>query len=153
MNKFGQLKTPSTFKRFDPVSELYYAAVRYFKNLGNVPEYTSMSGQTEAKKTKWIDGFPVITTWVDPVQYACQKNVILGIGDTNTHADKNLPGASNSTNGPSKPSAVTADTTVNAVAATNKVGDLEGISNLGTTYPYNGCCNSNSALILSLIHI
>ena len=151
LNKFGQL-SPGNFKTYDPVSELYYSAVRYFKNLGNVPEYTNVGSANTATKTKWADGFPVITSWPDPIQYACQKNVILGVGDVNTHADKNLPGASNSTNEPSKPSAVTADTTVNAVAATNKVGDLEGISNLGTTYPYNGCCNSNSALIAGLAY-
>ncbi len=53
INKFGEL-TPSgtyTFKSHDPVSELYYAGVRYFKNLGNVPEYTDMSGATTATKT------------------------------------------------------------------------------------------------------
>ena len=26
---------------YDNVSELYYAAVRYFENLGNVPEWTN----------------------------------------------------------------------------------------------------------------
>lgn len=41
------------------------------------------------------DNFPVITDWSnkDPIIYACQKNVILGIGDVNTHEDRNLPAA------------------------------------------------------------
>jgi type IV pilus assembly protein PilY1 len=32
------------------------------------------------------------------------------------------------------------------------VGTLEGIASLGTTYPYNGCCNDNSALIAGLAY-
>lgn len=152
LNKFGQLNTPSTFKTYDPVSELYYAAVRYFKNLGNVPEYTNVGSANAATKKTWADGFPVITDWKDPIQYACQKNVILGIGDVNTHADKNLPGPTGTKNEPTKPAAVSADTTVDAVAATNKVGDLEGISSLGTTENYGGCCNNNSALIAGLAY-
>ena len=73
VNKFGEL-APSgtyTFKSHDPVSELYYAAVRYFKNLGNVASYTDMSGGDQPTRTKWIDGFPVITNWTDPIQYSC----------------------------------------------------------------------------------
>ncbi len=39
--------------------------------------------------------FPVITDWDDPIRYACQSNVVLGIGDTHTNQDKNLPGNTN----------------------------------------------------------
>ena len=95
LNKFGQI-TPGTYKTYDPVGELYYAALRYFKKLGNVPEYTAMGSATATTKATWIDGFPVITDWKDPIQYSCQKNFILGIGDVNTHADRNLPGATGS---------------------------------------------------------
>ena len=156
LNKFGQI-TPGTssYKTYDPVSELYYAAIRYFKNLGNVPEWTSMGGASVATKTTWVDGFPVITTWDDPIQYSCQRNFVLGIGDVNTHADKNLPGSTPTTNEPAKPAAVTADTSVNAVTATNKVGVLHGNglgSTLGNTNPFGGCCNNNSALMAGLAY-
>ena len=150
LNKFGQI-TPGSYKTYDPVGELYYAALRYFKKLGNVPEYTSMSGQSTATKTTWIDGFPVITDWQDPIQYSCQKNFILGIGDVNTHADRNLPGATGSSE-PSKPAMVTADTTVDALVATNKVGALHGIGNIGNTQGYGGCCNNNGALMAGLAY-
>lgn len=150
LNKFGQI-TPGSYKTHDPVGELYYAALRYFKNLGNVPEYTSMSGQTAATKTTWIDGFPVITDWKDPIQYSCQKNFVLGIGDVNTHADRNLPGATGSSE-PGKPAMVTADTTVDALVATNKVGALQGIGNIGNTQGYGGCCNNNGALMAGLAY-
>jgi len=97
LNKFGQLS--NIYKRFDPVGELYYTALRYYKKLGSVPEYVAgASGQNA-----WIDGFPVITDWKDPIQYSCQKNFILGIGDVNTHADRNLPGASGNSEPGRKP--------------------------------------------------
>src|ERR1019366_7482229 len=38
------------------------------------------------------DGFPVIKTWDDPVQYSCQKNYIITMGDSHTWCDKRLPG-------------------------------------------------------------
>jgi type IV pilus assembly protein PilY1 len=152
LNKFGQI-TPGSYKTYDPVGELYYAALRYYRNLGNVPEWTSMTGANTATKTTWIDGFPVITNWDDPILYWCQRNFILGIGDVNTHADKNVPGNAGSTNEPAKPASVTADTSVNAVTATNKVGQLHGLgSTLGTQENYGGCCNNNSALMAGLAY-
>lgn len=150
LNKFGQ---GGSYKIYDPVGELYYAAVRYFKNLGNVGAWTDMTAATPATRATWLDGFPVINTWDDPIKYSCQKNYILGIGDVNTHADKNQPGATPTGNEPAKPSAVSSDTTVDAVAATNKVGALEGLgASLGTANPYNGCCNNNSALIAGVAY-
>ena len=152
LNKFGEIN-PGSYKTYDPVSELYYAAVRYFKNLGNVPEWTAPGSANVATKTTWVDGFPVITNWDDPIQYSCQKNYILGVGDVNTHADKNVPGSTPNGNEPAKPSSIVSDTTVNAVTATDKVGSLEGLgSGLGSTNPYNGCCNNNSALIAGLAY-
>ncbi len=132
VNKFGQI-TPGSYKTYDNVSELYYAALRYYKNLGNVPEWTSAAGASVATKTTWVDGFPVITSWDDPIQYACQRNFILGIGDVNTWLDKNLPGNTGNNGEPSKPAAVTADNSVDAKVATDKVGSLHGLgANLGS---------------------
>lgn len=150
LNKFGQI-TPGSYKTYDPVGELYYTALRYFKKLGNVPEYSSMGSADTATKTTWIDGFPVITDWQDPIQYSCQRNFILGIGDVNTHADRNLPGATGSSE-PSKPSLVSADATVDALAATNKIGTLHGIGNIGNTQNYGGCCTNNGALMAGLAY-
>lgn len=120
LNRFGQM-TEAQHKSLDPVSELYYAALRYLKNLGNVPEYTNNASDTHK------DGFPVITQWDDPISYQCQANVVLGIGDVYTHRDKNLPGTTPADGEPAKPSLITADTSVDVVAATAKVAELEGI--------------------------
>ena len=157
LNKFGQL-TNNTHKSFDPVSELYYTAIRYIKNQGNVSSYTTATPAHDRKPSpetlqRWADGFPAITGWQDPVQYSCQKNVILGIGDTNTHADRNLPGGARSNNEPSLPTEVSDDDTVNVATATSKVGELEGVdTKANTNTQFGGCCNNNSAYIAGLAY-
>lgn len=168
LNKFGQI-TPGDYKGFDPVSEMYYAAQRYLRGLDNVPEYTDIASTTSAAdKQRFVDGFPVITDWTvnkgindlyrkPAVQYYCQKNFILGIGDIYTHRDKNLPGNGRGSNArygteePALPSSVNSDTAVDAIAATNKVGVLQGLgATLGANNNYSG--RNNSAGIAGLAY-
>jgi len=151
LNKFGELNA-YTHKSIDPVSELFYTSLRYFKNQGNVEAYSTASpghnsSPNNATKDRWHDGFPVITNWNDPIEFACQRNVILGIGDVNTHRDKNLPGNSNNSEEPSKPTEVQNDDTINVVTATNKVAALEGIT---INTPFTG--RNNSAYIAGLAY-
>ena len=102
------------------------------------------------------DGFPVITTWDDPIQYRCQKNFIVGINDANPWLDKELPGtffttptitgAASSTvtltagdyGPPSNP-----DPDINVTTLTNTVGDLEGLN--GTSWVSSGTWASGTA--------
>lgn len=159
LNKFG-LTAPG-YKSYDPVSELYYTASRYFRNKGNVPAYTSSANST------MVDGFPVITTWDDPIKYSCQSNFIIGIGDTNTHADANLPGSTiRSSNEPSLPTEVSndnstlygsVDTATNTdnltdvKKSTNQIGNMEGLGNLGQQYtPW--CCNNNTFFMAGIAY-
>ncbi|MFM2056767.1 MAG: hypothetical protein RLY71_1152 [Pseudomonadota bacterium] len=132
LNRFGL--SSKSYKSYDPVSELYYAALRYYRNLGDVPAYSSLAGAgSAATLSTWVDGFPVITDWRDPLLYSCQKNFILGIGDVNTHRDANLQGSTiRSSDEPAMPSEVSSDTAVNVKTATDMVGQLEGIANLGS---------------------
>ncbi|MBV1790119.1 hypothetical protein KQ940_18845 [Marinobacterium sp. D7] len=134
INKFEELLTDQdeyTFKSYDPVSELYYAATRYFRGLAEVDSYSSFtpsyySSPDNVTKEKWADGFPIITGWTDaddskdPIQYSCQKNAILGIGDVNTWNDRNLPGNSYGATAPS-------DADINVASLLAKVESLEGI--------------------------
>lgn len=93
LNKFGL--TAKAYKHFDPIGELYYESLRYLQGqAAPTPGYADLNAfsATPADKVRYKDGFPVITNWTDPVQYQCQKNIILGIGDVNTHSDRNLPG-------------------------------------------------------------
>jgi len=155
LNQFG--RSSQAYKYYDPVSELYYAATRYLRNLGNVSEYSDLTrynggASTLAQRTAMKDGFPVITNWTDPILYYCQQNFVLGIGDTNTNQDKDVPGnTANRSNEPTMPSAVAADP-INAVTATNKVGVLDGIgASIGNTNNYNS--SSNSAYMAGLAYL
>ncbi|MDY4285421.1 PilC/PilY family type IV pilus protein [Xanthomonas sp. LF06-19] len=148
LNKFEELTT-SPAKSFDPVSELYYAAIRYFKNLGNVASYSTLSSNLGTAKVQ-ADYFPVITNWDDPIRYNCQVNAILGIGDVNTHRDKNLPGnTAYRDDEPSMPPEVAADTSVNVITSTQKVLAMEGLS---TTISNSWTGRNNSAFIAGLAY-
>ncbi len=133
------------YKSFDPVGELFYESLRYFKNLGRTPEYAD--GLSDADK----GGFPVITAWEDPIQYSCQQNFIVGINDAYPWMDKKLPGThftsptyrgvsieevvlgkgtswettfvTNDYGEPSNP-----DPDIDVTALTNEVGTLEGLN-------------------------
>ena len=129
LNKFGQ--SSQKYKAYDPVSELYAEAVKYFKGLKPTASYVSNINATQR------DGFPVFTEWNDPAMDAkypsqgalsCKKNYILGIGDINTNYDRNLSGG----DGP-----IPSDVDVNMAGNTAKgwtdiVGSLEGRANLGS---------------------
>jgi len=129
LNKFGEYG--QTYMTYDNVSELYYSAVRYFENLGNVPEWTNGATATA------LDGFPAVTTWptattgTNPgasILYTCQKNFILGIGDDHTWYDYDVGGSTNASGGRAMPAAVAADTFNQASVWTTDLQTLQGIT-------------------------
>jgi len=105
------LGNANIYMTYDRVSEMYYAAIRYFENLGNVPQWlpttsvayeppTSVISPTSQNMLGYampasvqLDGFPAVTTWTDPIAYSCQNNFIVGIGDDHTWSDWNVGGA------------------------------------------------------------
>lgn len=129
LNKFGQMNTGRAAKSYDNVGELFYTATRYFRGLGFVPAYNRLSSiSSNVTRKQWADGFPVID-WgdEDPVRYQCQANVILGIGDTNTWRDKNLPGVGiSTTDEPARPAEVANDNTVDVVQDLHRILAMEG---------------------------
>ena len=95
INKSGMIIPGTEFKRFDNVSELYYAAYRYMKGLSNRSEYINLGAASGNALDRLVGGLPMIN-WSasdndDPMQFSCQKNFFLGIGDTNTHNDNRVP--------------------------------------------------------------
>jgi type IV pilus assembly protein PilY1 len=129
LNKFGEFG--QTYKTYDNVSELYYAAVRYFENLGNVSEWYAGASATA------LDGFPAVTTWptdttgANPgaaILYSCQKNFILGIGDDHTWYDYDVGGSTNASGGRPMPGTVMADTFNQASVWTTDLQTLQGIA-------------------------
>lgn len=158
LNKFGQMNTGRVAKSYDNVSELYYAALRYFKRQGNVPDYTTLSANATTARQE-ADGFPVISNWDDPIKYQCQANAILGIGDTNTWRDKNLPGPTSSAGEVNaKSPQVVADTSVDVVKALRQIMLMEGKSpgtadSISKADSYNGAATHyNSAYIAALAY-
>jgi type IV pilus assembly protein PilY1 len=120
LNQFGE--SSHSYMMHDNISELYYAAIRYFENLGNVPEWDSSPSSTA------LDGFPAVSTWTDPIAYWCQKNFVLGIGDDHTWYDANVGGGTVSISGRSKPTTVGSDNFNKAATWTTALQNLEGIS-------------------------
>lgn len=150
INYINKFSDPG-YKSFDPVGELFYESVRFFKNLAPTPEYSA--GLTPAQ----CGGFQVLTSWQDPIQYRCQKNFIVAINDAYSWLDKKLPGtfftgptingaagfvpfalASGDFGQPSN-----ADTSINVRTLTNTVGALEGLN--GTLWSNTGTWTSGTA--------
>lgn len=109
INQFGyvginNLNTPQTFNypQADTVAELYYETLRYLAlpyNGGTknaTPEYTYdlvYGASSPFNDVTFVDdGFPVITSYSDPILDKCQKNSIVFIGDANTVCDSRIPG-------------------------------------------------------------
>lgn len=103
INKFGTLNPDSigTYKSYDPLSELYYEAIRYLQ--GKQPTAQAISGLTGTTSTdKAIqENFPAYRTWTDPFAgftdttdsgKGCLRNSILAIADVFTHGDRSVPG-------------------------------------------------------------
>ena len=102
INKFGTLNPDAIgkYKALDPVSELYYEAVRYLQGLQ--PTAEAVSGVTGNSASKTLqENFPAYTTWTDPftgftdstdTTKSCLRNSILTIADIFTHSDRSLPG-------------------------------------------------------------
>ncbi len=149
VNKFGA----NGYKSYDPIGELFYESLNYFKHRGRTPEYAD--GLSAAA----YDGFPVITDWDDPIQSWCQNNFIIGINDANPWLDKKLPGTyftaatfnghslsqGNDYGEPGNP-----DHDYSVRTLTNTVGQLEGING---TQQKIGCTAANCDMADTLKNI
>jgi type IV pilus assembly protein PilY1 len=89
LNQFGRVATE--YESWDSVSELYYVALAYFKHHALEAPY-AINLPVSASEA---DGFPVLHDHLnDPVQYTCQANAIVTVGDSHTWFDTAVPGAS-----------------------------------------------------------
>ncbi len=88
LNQFGLVE--SSYETYDTLSELYYVALAYYKHHPLEASYTSAFPVSAAT----ADGFPVLASNLnDPVQYSCQGNAIVTIGDSHTWYDTAIPGS------------------------------------------------------------
>ena len=164
INKFGS--TAKYYKTYDDIGKLYYETLKYLRG-GNYSASTTSGTPApttdfyNGAKSATSDGFPVITTWDDPVKYSCQKNYIITMGDAHTWCDARLPGGAftsnsqgacsayidgNNNSHPGDFGSLAGDTgilgningaTISAATgtadATNAVGAMEGMGALSTT--------------------
>ncbi|MGC3963858.1 MAG: PilC/PilY family type IV pilus protein [Rhodocyclaceae bacterium] len=152
LNNFGFYSR--TYKQYDPVSELYAETIRYFRGYSTASATMIPSGTLSDTQK---DGYPVVKDWTSypAIKNYCDKNFVIGIGDTNTHADKNIKTADKTGN---EPTSGVIDVGMDAAEWTNKVGAAEKMGNIassqtisgdGTGYNFLGggttnyCCNKN----------
>ena len=161
INKFAYT---SGYKQYDPVSELYYQVVRYFRN--QTPSGSNYcTGLTEPN-----DNFPLYCNasktnargWRDPALYSCSKNFVIAINDANPWLDKRIPGTHfiadyglsqsslgdwcGSSQGGCDTDFIDSGVQVDVEGWTKSVGDIEGITgrNIGHSCEVNssGVCMS-----------
>jgi type IV pilus assembly protein PilY1 len=138
INKFGTLNPDAIgdYKTFDPVSELYYEAIRYLQGLQPTPEAITGLNGTVANDKARTENFPVYRTWTNPFSgfvdssgdaQSCLRNSILAIADVFTHADHSVPGSNvtNATTGGDFTRSVATNPTLNVPFWSNVVGAFE----------------------------
>lgn len=142
VNQFGRTgSVRGRYKKYDPVGELHYEALRYLQGLS--PSASAISNIT----TDMYDGFPVATTWTDPygdgrsstADYSCLKSNIVVISDINTHDGGRLPTASTANN---IPDISTWRTTVRNFESNTSSTYLDGLGAERTTGNPNGANGS-----------
>ena len=130
LNKFGQLPS-GHYKSNDPVSELYYAALRYYRNLGNVPEWSDAAATRRGDQAKCSTAFrssPTGTTRSSTRASATSSSASATSTPTSTRTCRATRYAATSRRMPAQ---VGTDTTVNAVTATNRSAQLQGMGDTG----------------------
>jgi type IV pilus assembly protein PilY1 len=137
-NALTQLPAGTSYKGNDPVSELYYEAIRYVQ--GQQPTPQAVANLT----ANMYDGFPIYSNWTDPITSACQATSIIQIADAYTHNDKSIPGNTR-TNGSNDWARGAGANEPNAVTWTDKLGVLEGFTNGASSLGQapGGCCDAS----------
>ena len=146
INKFGTLDPNAigSYKILDPLSELYYEAIRYLQ--GKQPTSNAISGLTGtvASDKTLTENFPAYRTWSDPFAgftdttgtgKGCLRNSILTIADVFTHSDRSVPGNTIVTDQDFFRSVET-NPSVDAPYWTNVVGSFESTRTATASVPY-----------------
>jgi len=107
-------------KGWDPLGEMYFDALRFYKGLTGATKEFCPEGTTDDKALFF--GCPTTKAWEDPITTWCQKNSIVILNDEYPSADnQSIPGSPFS-------SFISTDFPIDAGAWTKKIGDAEGIT-------------------------
>lgn len=91
----------SRYKVNDPISELYYEALRYLQGKSPTNEAVKSLNNTKPNDAVLTENFPAYRTWVDPFAgftdsaatgKGCMRNNITTISDVFTTYDRSVPG-------------------------------------------------------------
>jgi len=136
LNKFGY---SGSYEQYDNVSDLYWATLAYYMQVSLDSSYTTgLSSSNSTDST-----FPVFTgtpansssnpTVNDPIQYTCQNNAIVTIGDSHTWLDSAVPSSGPGTGLAPLKAGGTVGTALDASSYVTKLGNLPLIEAQGTT--------------------
>ena len=169
LNKFGY---GSNYEQYDNIGDLYWATLAYYMQVPLDSSYTTGLSQSNSTDPTFpvFTGVPANaanatskTTVNDPIQYRCQNNAIVTIGDAHTWYDTRVPttgpASENGSAGTPLPVLSTGGTVANALDASSYVTQLGnlplieaqgstpasqtmaqylGATALGSTYEING---------------
>jgi Tfp pilus tip-associated adhesin PilY1 len=153
INKFGYY---GGYKSYDPISEMYYEIIRYFKRLGpSTDNYCTGLPTIDDGAPVYCSFSPWSSTnrlgWRDPYIYPCQKSFVIAINDAYPWLDKRIPGTAKTSDTPciqcvgdfGAPS--NADTSINVSYWTDLVGNYEGLTpgNMCIGCVLGGICDWN----------
>jgi type IV pilus assembly protein PilY1 len=128
LNQFGYA---NGYETNDTVADLYWAALAYLMHVPLDSSYTS--GLTNSNS---LDvAFPVFTgtTLNDPIQYTCQTNAILSIGDIHTWYDTRVPSSGGPTPSNTNQAPLAVVNGADAGGYVTALGNLPLIEKNGTT--------------------
>lgn len=146
INKFAY---SAGYKSYDPMGEMYYEVVRYFRNLTpSVNNYCNgLTTSTSPSSFTSGDGFAYYCNatktnkwgWRDPALYPCSQNFVIAVNDANPWLDKRIPGSAfTGTYGGSGGTSTDycgsslgscdSDFNVNVLSWVNSVGDSQGLT-------------------------
>ncbi|TDR48560.1 type IV pilus assembly protein PilY1 [Tahibacter aquaticus] len=97
LNKFGY---SGGYNSKDTLAGVYWTGLAHLMQVPLDARYAPNNANVVNGKKVEYDGFPVIpTTASDPMQYTCQGNAIVMIGDSHTWCDSAIPSSGFSSNG------------------------------------------------------
>ncbi|GGA38306.1 pilus assembly protein [Dyella nitratireducens] len=136
LNKFGY---NGNYEQYDTVGDLYWSTLAYYMQVPLDSSYTNGLSQSNSTDPT----FPVFTgtpakssnnpTVNDPIQYTCQNNAIVTIGDAHTWLDSAVPSSGPGTGLTPLTAGGTVGTALDASNYVTKLGNLPLIEAQGTT--------------------
>ena len=145
VNYLNKFQKQHGYKSYDPVSELFYESLHYYRGQGIAnkgPTSDFLPANDDEK-----GHFPAYITWDDPIQFSCQKNFVVAINDAYAWRDKRVPGTkfvSSDCDDDDCGNPSGADTFFDAGAWADSIGAKEGLGNLGSQLAWGTCASSGN---------